>query len=91
MKPYPVLELEPGPVLKLEPEFLKRKIGGGGEVIWNWGLIGNQPPVSDQVTQNWVWFPELAPEFSSIFLWNLNRRLSIKCKNCPTLVFTNSL
>jgi hypothetical protein len=37
-------------------------------MIWNWGLIGNQPPVSDQVTQNWVWFPELEPQFGSIFL-----------------------
>ncbi len=58
IKPDPVLELEFGPVLepepKLEPEILKRKIEGEGKMIWNWGLIGNQPPVSDQVTQNWV-------------------------------------
>jgi hypothetical protein len=58
IKPDPVLELVPGPVLepkpKLEPEFLKRKIEGGVKMIYNWGLIGNQPPVSDQVTQNWV-------------------------------------
>lgn len=50
IKSHPVLELEAGPVLqpepKLEPRIFEKKTWGQGKMIGNWGLIGNQPPVS---------------------------------------------